>query len=74
MAANFAKLPELRAAADKRGVTRLQPHISRFRRIAGLDVSVKGSSICMPVAGRILCLAERRIYLENLGSIACGPR
>jgi hypothetical protein len=34
MAANFTKLPELlrRDGADKRGVTRLQPHISRFRR------------------------------------------
>jgi hypothetical protein len=29
IAANVAKLPEARAAADKRGVTRLQPHISR---------------------------------------------
>jgi len=31
MAVNFAKLPKLlgRAAADTRGVTRLQPHISR---------------------------------------------
>jgi hypothetical protein len=34
MAANFTKLPELlrRDGADKRGVTRLQPYISRFRR------------------------------------------
>ena len=31
IAANIAKLPELfaRAAAEKRGVTRLQPHTSR---------------------------------------------
>ena len=42
------------AATDKRGVTRSQPHISRFQKerrsvdyFAGLDVSVKGSSICI---------------------------
>ena len=45
---------------------------------AGLDVSVKGSSVCIvdhrcPWPAAFVCLAERRIYLENLGSIAAQP-
>jgi hypothetical protein len=45
---------------------------------AGLGVSVKGSSLCIvdhAASSRpaFVCLADRRIYLENLGLIAAQP-